>query len=125
MKLPRFNLRNTLKRWAWLVQLSCFEANNGRTATRRMSGINRSKRVVSRYALLAASPWLLVIIPDALGHHRGVAWWMLASTVGAWGVSVMLAMLAAMVLSIRRDARVRIATDRGKKARYPRKHTAR
>jgi hypothetical protein len=121
MDLKRFRPRKLLNRWAAMVQLGFFEANNGSTATRRLYGINRVKVVATRYALLAACPAFILVLPDSLGLHETPVWWFLASLTGGWAVFMLSAMAAAVGISMYRAARVRLAADRGEPSRYPRK----
>ena len=119
------NLQAMLKRWAALIQLAYFEANNGRTGSRRMCGITRARRIGVRYVILAIGPAFLLVIPDGLGLHGGPVWWALASVAGGWALFILLMMALATAISIYRAARVRLATDRGEQSRYPRKPVGR
>lgn len=106
-----------LKRWAALVQLAYLEANNGRTASLRWTGITRARRIAFRYCFIGFGPVFLVIIPDALGLHGGLLWWGLASITGAWAMSMVILMVVVNALSIWRAARIRRALDRGEASR--------
>ena len=121
MRLPGAKLRILMERWAALLQLAAFEANNGRTGSARMRGIIRAHRIGVRYFFLAVGPVFILIIPDSMGLHGGPVWWALASVTGAWALFVLLMMTSATAVSFYRAARVRLATDRGDQSRYPRK----
>lgn len=90
-----------------------------------MGGIARARRIGTGYVILAVGPMFLLIIPDALGVHGSPAWWVLVSMTGAWALFVGLTMVGATAIAIYRAARVRLATDRGEKSRYPRKQAGR
>ena len=81
-------LRSILVRWSNDDRSALRQMTNGKTVGERTAAFNRTTINQSKFLLLAAAPFCLVLVARELSGSSGWFWWVLFTAAAIWFVII-------------------------------------
>jgi hypothetical protein len=103
----RISVIQALKRWSQEQETALLQMTQRKTASARLDGFSKSKRVEAKFLLLGMAPMAPLAVSDALGLARGTFWnvWFWVSVI--WLTLVVIVAFAAIWRAVRRAQRLK------------------